>query len=786
MKKRILIISLSLVLLLSNVLPAFALAVFPAGILRGKLPVSSNGFNDSTHPASYVTDGSDSTFGWLEYGSSPNSAYANYDLGGIYNLTSVAISTNSVSSLRYDFYDSSNNLISSTTPVTYVGTFSVAVNNVRYLKITDVTSNKSNLLLYQLDCYGNQILPVPNQPTGLLINGDANGTLSWNSNPIGDNVTSYKIYLNGSYYGSSQTNSFSYSGLSVGNFSFAVSAVNLNGESTCSTSVNLTLTLPSTPTGVKISGSGGSGVLTWNANNPVEGVSSYRVFMDGTLVSTVSANSYSFSGLSIGSHLFSVSAINSVGSSTQSSAVSFIYLPSPDKITGLTVDGVGANYGILTWNSLPSDEQITKYNVYDSSSIIGNTPYNSFSFNNLTLGVHSFRVSGVNAGGEGPLSDAINYTVLAVPNAVSLTYANLSFSSLDLSWNSLGTGITYSVLLNSNPVANLNDVISYHLSNLVSGQSYSISVVASNVAGSGSPSNILNIVTLIAKPSQVTGLGVISSSNGSVSLAWNKNSASDNVTSYRIYKNGAFLGTSNTNSFTVSGLTNGTSYSFTVSAVNAGGESVQSASVSSTPSVQNTTTPNFPSGAVSLGVKMSDIFDGIGLFLLQFWPLIVLAIAVPLAYKLAKRTKFLGRFIAKDDEEKSSRIRKGHKNKSYFGNKKLHARYKGGKSVLLARRSIRKIKGGRRLTRRSVNYGVKKVITVNSKKKQWQRKHKLSYLSKSPYKKRSSGFKKNNRSFSNKVRSSGYKGYLRKSNYSGVSMKKYSKSNRRGRYRKGW
>jgi fibronectin type 3 domain-containing protein len=78
--------------------------------------------------------------------------------------------------------------------------------------------------------------------------------------------------------------------------------------------------------------------------------------------------------------------------------------------------------------------------------------------------------------------------------------------------------------------------------------------------------------------------------NAQVVLTW---TASSGATSYRVKRatvsGGPYtvIASPTTNSYTNAGLTNGTTYYYVVSAVNAGGESANSAQVSATPDVVN-------------------------------------------------------------------------------------------------------------------------------------------------------------------------------------------------------
>ncbi|SDW65751.1 chitinase [Lysobacter enzymogenes] len=87
-------------------------------------------------------------------------------------------------------------------------------------------------------------------------------------------------------------------------------------------------------------------------------------------------------------------------------------------------------------------------------------------------------------------------------------------------------------------------------------------------------------------PSVPGGLASPSQTSNSVALSWNAstdNAGGSGVAGYDVYRNGSLAGSPTTTTYTVSGLSPSTSYSFTVRARdNAGNASAQSASVSAT------------------------------------------------------------------------------------------------------------------------------------------------------------------------------------------------------------
>jgi serine protease AprX len=85
-------------------------------------------------------------------------------------------------------------------------------------------------------------------------------------------------------------------------------------------------------------------------------------------------------------------------------------------------------------------------------------------------------------------------------------------------------------------------------------------------------------------PASPTGL-TAAAGNGQVTLDWANNSESD-LGGYRVYRSGSLIGTTGTSAYTDTGLTNGTAYSYHVTAIDSSvpaNESAPSATVSATP-----------------------------------------------------------------------------------------------------------------------------------------------------------------------------------------------------------
>src|ERR1700683_1232143 len=120
---------------------------------------------------------------------------------------------------------------------------------------------------------------------------------------------------------------------------------------------------------------------------------------------------------------------------------------------------------------------------------------------------------------------------------------------------------------------------------LTNGTKYFYVVSAYNSAGQSANSAEVNATPVLAAPSVPTGLAA-TAGNAQASLSW---AATSGASSYHVKRSATSgsetqISAPTSNSYTDTGLTNGTKYFYVVSAVNSGGESTNSSEVSATPS----------------------------------------------------------------------------------------------------------------------------------------------------------------------------------------------------------
>ncbi|EES74785.1 chitin binding domain protein [Paenibacillus sp. oral taxon 786 str. D14] len=200
-----------------------------------------------------------------------------------------------------------------------------------------------------------------------------------------------------------------------------------------------------------------------------------------------------------------------------------------------------------------------------------------------------------------------------------LTATAVTSNSVTLGWNasSDNVGVTgYRIYNGSNLVATVSgSTLSHTVTGLNANTSYTFTVRAVDGAGnSSSPSNSVTVTTSPAAndpeaPSAPGNLHVMgTATSSSVTLMWNASSDNVGVTGYRIYRGSTLSVTvpGTQTSFTVTGLSAATSYTFTVRAIDAAGnESAASNAVQVTTASAPAAQPWAPNTAYAVGELVS-------------------------------------------------------------------------------------------------------------------------------------------------------------------------------------
>lgn len=183
-----------------------------------------------------------------------------------------------------------------------------------------------------------------------------------------------------------------------------------------------------------------------------------------------------------------------------------------------------------------------------------------------------------------------------VPTA--LTVGEITETSVALSWTAPVNAANvagYKIYRNGTEVGT-SQTTSYTDTGLDDGTEYSYTVSAYDAENNESAQTSAVTATTVAvvNVDPPTALTVGEITETTVALSWTAPINSANVAGYKIYRNGTAVGTTQTTSYTDTGLTDGTEYSYTVSAYDAeNNESAKTSAVTATTNVDRSASISF-------------------------------------------------------------------------------------------------------------------------------------------------------------------------------------------------
>jgi subtilisin family serine protease len=368
---------------------------------------------------------------------------------------------------------------------------------------------------------------------------------------------------------------------------------------------------PGAPTLTTATPANGQVSLTWTApaSDGGSAITAYTATASpgGATCATSGATGCTVAGLTNGtSYSFSVTATNAVGTGPASNTLSATprTVPGPPTLDSATP---GDGQVAIAWSAPASNggSVITGYTVTASpGGATCSTPGAlSCSVTGLTNGTgYSFTVTATNAVGTGPASNALSATPRTVPGAPILNAATPGNGQVALAWTAPGSNggsaiTAYTATASpGGATCGTSGTTTCTVTGLTNGTAYSFTVTATNVAGTGAPSNALSATpTAPASPPGAPTLTTATPGNAQVVLAWTApaSNGGSSITGYTATASpgGTTCSTNGALTCTVTGLTNGTAYSFTVTATNSAGTGPASNSMSATPR----TVPGAPS-----------------------------------------------------------------------------------------------------------------------------------------------------------------------------------------------
>lgn len=366
---------------------------------------------------------------------------------------------------------------------------------------------------------------------------------------------------------------------------------------------------PSIPAGLTASVVSANQVnLAWSASSDNVGVANYQVFRNGTLVASPYATAFSDTGLTSGTtYTYTVKAVDL--SSNASAASSAVFATPQSTVSGptVTMGETGVLPGTDTGNG--------NYLLSQSATLAQPGTLRTMSFyvqnpaGELRLGVYD--ATGASGGPGNLLAETYPFTPVAgwntanIVNPVALAAGNywLAYHPSDsaLSFTATGGGGTHKYYQRT--FGNMPAAFSGTHTTAAGHWSLYATLTTAGTADTTAPST-------------PTGLTASAASASQINLNWSASTDNVGVAGYRVFRNGSQIATPTGTSYSDSGLSASTQYSYTVSAVDAAGNaSAQSGSVSATTQTvsppTDTTAPTIsisaPSGQLSAGTTQTSL-----------------------------------------------------------------------------------------------------------------------------------------------------------------------------------
>ncbi|NMO49956.1 hypothetical protein HH310_01935 [Actinoplanes sp. TBRC 11911] len=439
----------------------------------------------------------------------------------------------------------------------------------------------------------------PNAPTvGLAVRANQSATVSFTAPASngGTAITGYTATASpGGATGTCSSSPCAVTGLTNGtSYTFTVHASNAAGDSAESAVSNAVTpaAAPGPPTGLSATAGDAQAAITFAApaNNGGAAITGYTATSTpGNVTGTCTSSPCTVTGLTNGVvYTFTVHATNSAGSSAESAATTAV---TPDVRPNAATIGtaIGANQSATVSFTAPASNGGTAITGYTATSTPGNATGTCASspctVTGLTNGTaYTFTVHATNAAGDSAESAASNTVTPAAapgaPTAVSAAAGNaqatVSFTAPATNGGATITG--YTVTSTPDNETGSCTASPCTITGLTNGTSYTFTVHATNSAGNSAESSASAAVTPDVVPNApAIGVAIRGNQSATVSFTAPASNGGTAITGYTATSTpGNMTGTCLSSPCTVTGLTNGTAYTFTVHATNADGDSTES------------------------------------------------------------------------------------------------------------------------------------------------------------------------------------------------------------------
>ena len=276
----------------------------------------------------------------------------------------------------------------------------------------------------------------------------SNVTVTTSASETNGTISNISLY-NGSglLLGSSSASPYNFvdSNMAAGGYSFYAVATDVNGVSTTSSTVSVTVTSTASPVVAIASPTDGTTftqgstfTITANASETSGTIAQVQYYSGSYLLATATSSPYtaSWTNATTGTFTINAKATDANGISTMSSPITVtVATASSSPVVSLTSPANSSSYTAganitLTANASETNGNIASVKFYNGSTLLGtstSSPY-TFSWTNVAAGNYSLTAKATDANGVSTSSSAAAVTVSGLPS-ISLSANNTSFTA---------------------------------------------------------------------------------------------------------------------------------------------------------------------------------------------------------------------------------------------------------------------------------------------------------------------------------------------------------------------
>ena len=383
------------------------------------------------------------------------------------------------------------------------------------------------------------------------------------------------------------------------------------------TTLNADTTPPTAPTALVATASSATSVsLTWTAATDDNGVTTYLVFRDGTQVGTSTSTSYSDTNLTqLTPYTYTVYATDGAGNVGPASDPSTATTPDgtpPTAPATLTASYVSLNQVNLAWSAATDNVGVTGYVLTRNGVQISQSTGLTFTDSGLTDGTtYSYSISAVDAAGNvGPTTLATLTTPDLTPPTAPATFTATAAppNQVNLAWSAAtdNVGVTgYQLSRDGVQIKQLTG-LTYSDAGLVVGSTHTYSIVAVDAAGNvGTAKTATVTVSDTTPPTAPASFTALVVPPNQVNLVWTAATDNVGVTGYVLSRGGVQLKQLTGLTYSDTGLVMGTTYTYSIVAVDASGNLSPAKTV--TVALADTTPPTAPASFTAAIASASQV-----------------------------------------------------------------------------------------------------------------------------------------------------------------------------------